>query len=81
MQVPYLGYIEMQLKIPEGRGFDRDVLMLVVLDSPCCERVSVVIGTLPIDMLIKLATQEELDKIGHCWKRGVVTTNIAMHKM
>ena len=40
--------------------------MLVVPNSPYCERVPVAIGTLHIDILIKLATQEELDKIGHC---------------
>ena len=81
LQIPYLGYIEMQLKIPEVRAFDGDVLMLVVLDSPYCKRVPVVIGTLQIDMLIKLATWEELETIGHCWKGGAVTTMIAMCQM
>ena len=66
LQVPYLGYIEMQLKISENRAIDGDVLMLVVPDSPYCESVPVVIGTLHIDMLIKLATQEKLEKISHC---------------
>ena len=37
--------------------------MLVVLDSPYFERVPVALGTLCIDMLIKLATWEELEKI------------------
>ena len=81
LQVPYLAYTEMQLKIPEVRAFDRHVLMLVVPDSSYCQRVPVMIGTLFIDMLMKLATQQELEKIGHCWKRGAVTTMIAMHQM
>ena len=55
--------------------------MLGVLDSPYCERVPIALGTLHIDMLIKLATQEELEKIGPCWRRGAVTTRIAMHHM
>ena len=55
--------------------------MLLVLDSPYCERVPVAIGTLHIDMLIKLATQEELEKIGCCWEMGAVTTMIAMCQM
>ena len=76
--IPYLGYIEMQLKIPEVKAFDRDVLMLVVLDSPYCDRVPMVFGTTHIDMLIKLATQEELGKLSHCWKRGAVLTRIGM---
>ena len=55
--------------------------MLVVLDSPCCKRVPVALCTLHIHMLIKLATWEEINKIGHCWKRGAVTTNIAICQM
>ena len=55
--------------------------MLVVPDSPYCERVPIALGTLHIDMFIKLATQEELEKVGHCWKRGAVTTRIAMCQM
>ena len=57
-----------------------DVLMLVVPDSPYCERVPIALGTLHIDMLIKLATQEGLEKISH-WKRGAVTTRTAMCQM
>ena len=48
--------------------------MLVVPDSPYYNRVPIVLGTIHIDMLIKLATQEELGKLGHCWKRGAVLT-------
>ena len=47
LQVPYLGYIEMYLKFPEVRAFARDILMLVVPDSPYCERIPVALGTLP----------------------------------
>ena len=50
--------------------------MLVLLDSPYIERVLVVVGTLHIDM-IKLATQEEMDCLGHFWKRGAGATKIA----
>ena len=53
----------MQLKIPEVRAFDRNVLMLIVLDNPYCERVPVALGTLHIDMSIKLVTWEELEKL------------------
>ena len=81
LQVPYLGYVEMWMKIPEVKTYDRDVLMLVVLDSPYCERVPITLGNLHMNMLIKLVTQKELEKIGCCWKRGVVTTRIAMCQM
>ena len=33
LEVPYLGYVEVQLKIPEVEAFDHDVLLLIVPDS------------------------------------------------
>ena len=31
--MPYLGYVEAHLKIPQIKAFDFDVLLLIVLDS------------------------------------------------
>ena len=62
LSIPYLGYVEMGLQIPEVKAFDRDVWMLVVPDSSYCNRVPMGFGTVYIDILIKLATQEELGK-------------------
>ena len=72
--IPYLGYMETRLQIPEVKAFDRDILMMIVPDSSFCNRVPITLGTIHIDMLIKLATQEELRKHSHCWKRGAVLT-------
>ena len=33
LEVPYLGYVETRLKIPEIKAFDNDVLLLIVPDS------------------------------------------------
>ena len=33
LEVPYLGYVEVQLKIPEVRAFNHNVLLLIVPDS------------------------------------------------
>ena len=52
--------------------------MLVVPDSSYCNRVPIPLGTIHIDMLIKLATQKELGKLNHCWKRGAVLTGAVM---
>ena len=52
--------------------------MLVVWDSSYCNRVPIALGTIHIDMHIKLATQEELGKLSHCWKRGAVLTGAVM---
>ena len=78
LSIPYLGYVEMLLRIPEVKAFDRDILMLVLPDSSYCNRVTIALGTVHIDMLIKLATQEELGKLGHSCKRVAVLTGIAM---
>ena len=52
--------------------------MLVVPDSSYCNSVPIALGTIHIDMLIKLATQEELGKCSHCWKRGAVLPGAVM---
>ena len=70
--IPYLEYVETRLWIPEVKAFDRDILMLVVPDSSYCNRVPIALGTVHIDVLIKLVTQEELGKLSSCW--GVVLT-------
>ena len=70
--------MEIQLQIPEVKAFDRDVLRLVVPDSCYCNRVPIALGIIHIDMLIKLAIQEDLGKLSHCWKRGAVLTGAVM---
>ena len=55
--------------------------MLVLVYSPYGKGVLVVVETLHINLMIKFATQEELDCLSHCWKRGTVATRIAMHQV
>ena len=78
LAIPYLGYVETRLHIPEVKTFGRDILMLVVPDSSYCNRVPIALGTIHINMPIKLATQEELGKLSHCWKRGTIVTGVVM---
>ena len=33
LEVPYLGYVEVHLRIPEVEAFDQDVLLLIIPDS------------------------------------------------
>ena len=65
--VPYLGYEEAALDIPEVKAFDEDCLFLVMNDHNYGKRVPIMIGTLHIDMIIDQAMKEELDKIGIAW--------------
>ena len=68
--VPYLGYVEATLKVPEVEALEEDCLFLVVSDHAYGKRVPLTIGTLHIDLIIERATKEELDKISIAWGRG-----------
>ena len=73
-RVPYHGYIECRLKIPQVEKFDLDVLMLVIDDSPYTMRVPVQIGTLHIDMALDLT--EEKRKLNRQWKRAELAASL-----
>ena len=77
-QVPYHGYVECRLKIPQMEKFDLDVLMLVIDNSPYGMRVPVQIGTLHIDMTLELATDEEKRKLNKQWKRAQLASSLRM---
>ena len=76
--MPYLGYVESHLKIPETKAFDLDVLLLIVPDSAHTQHTPITLGMPHIDMAIKLATKNELDNLNKQWKRSLVTTKLTM---
>ena len=57
-EVPYLGYVEAFLKVPEVSAFDTEVLLLVIPDSTHTAHTPITLGTLHIDMAINLATKQ-----------------------
>ena len=61
--VPYDGYVEVRLEIPNVRAFDIDVLMLVIPESQYARKVPITLGTIHIDEIIGLITEEELHTI------------------
>ena len=65
--VPYLGYVEATLNIPEVKAFQEDCLFLVVNDHSYGKCVPIMIGTLHINMIIDQATKEELEQICIAW--------------
>ena len=77
-QVPYHGYVECRLKLPDIKKFDLDVLMLVVDDRPYGMRVPIQIGTLHIDMALDLATEEEKRKLNHQCQRAELAASLCM---
>ena len=60
--MPYLGYVEAHLKIPEIKAFDLDDFLLIVPNSAHTQHTSITLGTLHIDMVIKLATKKRVRK-------------------
>ena len=51
--------------------------MLVLEDSPYGDRVPIQIGTLHIDRVIDLISQDEIDDLTRKWKRGRISTFLA----
>ena len=79
--MPYLGYVEAHLSFPEIKGFDEDCLFLVMPDHQYGDRVPVTIGMLHIDMMLDLATREELESLSRAWDRGFVNRQIQAKKL
>ena len=63
LEVPHLGYVETCLRIPEIKAFDLDILLLIMPDSAHTQHTPIMLGTLYIDMAIKLATKKELENL------------------
>ena len=72
--------MEVHLRIPEVRAFDQDVLLLIIPDSAHTQYTPITLGTLHIDMAIKLATEEELKTLNKEWQRSLVATKLTMKK-
>ena len=80
-KVPYHGYVECRLNLPQVEKFDHDILMLVIDDSQYGARVPIQIGTLHIDMAIDLATNEERMKFKRRWERAEMASYLRMASM
>ena len=78
VRVPYYGIVECQLGLPEVEGFQKDVLMLVIDDSPYGKKVPVQLGTLHIDMILKAAKQSPTAQLGDSWERAKLATSLKM---
>ena len=78
LEVPYLGYVEVCLRIPEVKAFDQDVLLLIISDSAHTQYTPITLGTLHIDMAIRLATEKELKNLNKQWQRSLVATKLTM---
>ena len=57
--VPYMGYVKVQLQISEITAFN-EILLLVIEDNNYCEKAPVQNDTLHINRALDLATEDEL---------------------
>ena len=80
-QVPYDGYVEVRLQIPNVQAFDLDVLMLVIPESEYSKTVPVTIGTIHIDEIINLITDKELKLANRKWQRGIISRKVAIKSL
>ena len=68
MDVPYLRYTEVNLQTLKIENFSADVLMLVYPDNKYSWKVPIVLGTLHIDAILEVATEEELKNLTPVWR-------------
>ena len=60
--------VETCLGVLDIKAFDTSVLLLIVPDSVYTMHTPITLGTLHVDMTMKLATKKELDSLNKQWK-------------
>ena len=72
IDVPFLGYMEVNLRVPGVKALDEDILVVIQNDSAYSAKVPVALGTFHIDMVVDQATPDELANLGQEWQTGTV---------
>ena len=80
IEAPYLGYTECKIQIPGIKGFDEDVLMLVVNDTEYGSHIPVLLGTLHINMILDQASLDKLNNLPTTWRHGGVGSMVSCHE-
>ena len=57
--IPYRGYVELNLRIPEIKTFNEDMPMLVIEDSAYAQNVPIQLGMLHTDRALELISDKE----------------------
>ena len=70
VDIPYIGYTQIQLQVPGIKDYDKDILVFIQKDSRYSEHV--ILGTLHIKDIIQSATKEELGNLGDGWEMGTL---------
>ena len=69
------------MEIPGVDAFNEDCVFLVMPDHEYSHRVPVTIGNLHMDMIIELATKDELNQLRTAWGRGKVNRQIKARRV
>ena len=72
VDIPYIGYTQIQLQIPGIKDYKKDILVFIQKDSRYSEHVPIILGTLHIKDIIQSATKEELANLGEAWEMGTL---------
>ena len=73
-RIPYHGYVEVKIEIPEITAFKEDVLMMVIDDDEYGKGVPIQVGTLHIYDIIARVTPEESALLGKAWDRAMISS-------
>ena len=68
--IPYLVYVEFNLQIPGIKGYNEDILLLVIPTMTYSEKVPVVVGSKIIDRLMGRIMKGELVNSATTWKQA-----------
>ena len=69
------------MRVPNVRAFDLDVLMLVIPESEYSRGVPITIGTIHIDEIIDLITDEEFKVANRQWQRGIISRKVVVNQL
>ena len=75
--VPYQGYMEVNLKLPDIQKYNQNVVMLIVNDSQFGTKVPIQLGTNIIDEALRVITDKELEKGEQQWRRAKLSSAIS----
>ena len=67
---PYLGYVEVNLQIPGIRGYNKDIMLLVILTKTYAEKVQVMVGSKIINRAMGIIMKGELARVTAIWRQA-----------
>ena len=72
--IPFMGYVKVNLKIPEIKAFNEDTLMLVIEDRLYAQCIPIQLGTLHIGRALDLISGNEINQLSTKWKQSKIAS-------